>query len=668
MAGIATFAGSFAVSDKPIRVVQISEEQSHARDRRNRAAMLRLVNEIWVNGVLNKSLHNAVLIELGLQERTGAVHRPDRPWDMVLQTTDKPNRVLPPGTRIVDVFDDVGQALLILGSPGSGKTTTLLQLAHQTIRRAEENPTQPIPVVFNLSSWINPAQSIADWLMDELNTKYNIARKIAQPWIENDQLLLLLDGLDEVAEQRRDACVKAINDFRRQYIVPIVICSRTAEYDALTTSLKVHSAVCIQPLSQEQVRVYLDKVGAELTAVSDMLQDDKPMRELSRSPLMLNIMTLAYEGVSTEDLQKLDTIEARREHLFNKYIDRMFNRVARTKNELYPREKTIHWLAWLAQKMSHHGQSVFLIERMQPAWLQTAAEELQYTLGNACIMGVTCSFGFVLLGTLFARIITHLIAQLIGRILAATIFWFFFGSIIAMLARPCWRLFGGEYQKRIETVESFKFSWRDARSGFNFGFFSAVLCVLIGCLFIGLMFMLHTKWFVWQILILVLVLGLILGLLTGLVTGLIYGLVSALTIVELETKLAPNEGVRRSIKNALIIGLIIALIVGLIIGLITGLIAGLFYGVSSGLTLGLIGGASAGLATGLIAAQFYGGFAFVEHLSLRFVLSRNGYLPWNLVRFLDYAADRIFLQKVGGGYIFIHRLLQEHFASLNQSR
>ena len=34
----------------------------------------------------------------------------------------------------------------------------------------------------------------------------------------------------------------------------------------------------------------------------------------------------------------------------------------------------------------------------------------------------------------------------------------------------------------------------------------------------------------------------------------------------------------------------------------------------------------------------------------------------NHARFLDYAAERIFLQKVGGGYIFVHRTLLEHFA------
>jgi hypothetical protein len=36
----------------------------------------------------------------------------------------------------------------------------------------------------------------------------------------------------------------------------------------------------------------------------------------------------------------------------------------------------------------------------------------------------------------------------------------------------------------------------------------------------------------------------------------------------------------------------------------------------------------------------------------------------NTVGFLDYAAKRIFLHKVGGGYIFVHRLLQDYFAGL----
>ena len=49
-----------------------------------------------------------------------------------------------------------------------------------------------------------------------------------------------------------------------------------------------------------------------------------------------------------------------------------------------------------------------------------------------------------------------------------------------------------------------------------------------------------------------------------------------------------------------------------------------------------------------------------------FLLWHSGQLPWNLPRFLDYAAERILLRKVGGGYIFIHRLLLDYFASLDE--
>ncbi len=54
----------------------------------------------------------------------------------------------------------------------------------------------------------------------------------------------------------------------------------------------------------------------------------------------------------------------------------------------------------------------------------------------------------------------------------------------------------------------------------------------------------------------------------------------------------------------------------------------------------------------------------IQHFTLRLILYRDGYIPWNYARFLDYASNRIFLQKVGGGYIFIHRLLLEHFAQM----
>jgi hypothetical protein len=43
-------------------------------------------------------------------------------------------------------------------------------------------------------------------------------------------------------------------------------------------------------------------------------------------------------------------------------------------------------------------------------------------------------------------------------------------------------------------------------------------------------------------------------------------------------------------------------------------------------------------------------------------LVANGSIARDYVRFLDHAAKRILLRKVGGGYMFIHRMLLEWFA------
>ena len=71
------------------------------------------------------------------------------------------------------------------------------------------------------------------------------------------------------------------------------------------------------------------------------------------------------------------------------------------------------------------------------------------------------------------------------------------------------------------------------------------------------------------------------------------------------------------------------------------------------------------LTFALVGGLAYGGYACLAHLALRLVLWRSGAIPWNYARFLDYCAERIFLRKVGGGYLFVHRMLLEYFASLD---
>ena len=70
---------------------------------------------------------------------------------------------------------------------------------------------------------------------------------------------------------------------------------------------------------------------------------------------------------------------------------------------------------------------------------------------------------------------------------------------------------------------------------------------------------------------------------------------------------------------------------------------------------------------GLFFGLMYGGIACFQHVLLRLILWRGGAIPWRHADFLDYCAGHILLYRVGGGYMFVHRLVLEYFASPDTS-
>jgi eukaryotic-like serine/threonine-protein kinase len=158
------------------------------------------------------------------------------------------------------------------------------------------------------------------------------------------------------------------------------------------------------------------------------------------------------------------------------------------------------------------------------------------------------------------------------------------------------------------------------------------------------------------VLIMVLLAAFFIGL-AGLLLGGIRG-----SVIE-SGKLRPNQGFIMSLINVVVTGPVIGAVFGGL-GALSGWLIG---GVETVLTMGLYG-----IFFGVIAAFWYGGFFAVQHLTLRFLLWRAGYTPplRQFALFLDDACRRVFLRKVGGGYMFINRYLQAHFEAtetLNQT-
>ena len=205
----------------------------------------------------------------------------------------------------------IGKKLLILGTPGAGKTITLLKLAKQLVGEAINNPKTVIPVVFELSTW-RDGQSIEAWLIEQLYENYdgNRKRKIYEMWVERRVLLPLLDGLDELGMVRQKACTEKVNEFAKTY-PQVVVCCRVKEFQQAGVNLSnLRGKVQLQPLSDRQIERYLAQMGKSglweqiksvpemgrlLEPVIDKENADYDEPGLLRVPLFISLAARVYE-------------------------------------------------------------------------------------------------------------------------------------------------------------------------------------------------------------------------------------------------------------------------------------------------------------------------------------------------------------------------------------
>lgn len=623
--------------------------------RRNQENVCANVRAAWIDGVLRESLPERIRIELALDDLPGMLRR-----RMVAVEGQAPRRTPVDEDHLADLFRSSGRALLILGAPGSGKTVTLLELCRPLLEGAEADPRRPVPVVLNLSTWAQRQSSLEAWIGDEMWRQYGLNRQVTSVWLAAGHLILLFDGLDEMAADARDACVRAINTFRENHGAGMVVCSRSADYTELHERLALSRAVEILPLRPEQVDAYLSDERLKLDAVRQAIARDDALRELSTTPLMLNIMAVAYGGRPLAGLLPLlESEDQRRAHLYDAYIGRVFAR--RPLDDGYPAAESLRRLRFLAAQMTKRDETQFFIEDMQPDWLP-GPQSVRFDL---LVISVVL---FGLVGALVGIVVD--IMGLTNEFVSSI-----YDSIAPILM--------------LERI-----LWSSAFIGFQLGMFFGVWLTMTDVDPVDEMAIDFNSNSVWKSLIIV-VLSVVLGillfvllldrLLDRLVVG-VGGMVGALLgafigifllsitftalfgtlFVMLRDKVRssqskrrdwPNQGMRRSATNALRGGVLFGMaggMVGVIMGGVAGDVAG-----------GVVFGVLVGVSFGVLA---YGGNAVIKHYFLRLLLALRRLLPLRLVPFLEAMRERILLQRAGGHYRFIHRTMQEHIAAMTDEQ
>lgn len=671
----------------------------------------------WIEQILSRSLNGGIQIALEIQDMDFAVEPP--PWKSSGRVSEE--HIL--ARKVFPILEE-SELLLILGEPGSGKTTTLLELTSALLERSKNVNGQSIPVVLNLSSW-QKGQELQSWSSTELHSVFNISPEIGLRWVEKGLISLMLDGLNEVEPRFQADCVDAINSFINKYDPrELVVCCRLKDYQWLPRRLKMHAAVGLKSLSSKDVGMYIERFEGKLDGLKRAIDCDSDLRGLAKTPFMLFVLSFVFYERSKLEFPGEDSgrknLKAR---IFDLYVDEAFERRGVPP---WTRDRMIAWLSWLARAMRWHSQSILVVQEIQPSWLGARWLRLFYgcatALGVSCLFAVTSSLFYLVgwaamsvsEGSFEYPILTSLKVCLVifvvlimacfckSSMKVAVVSGLGFPlSIILLFNAGVWgglieavvvvlvavlifspagislAAYGVSSFWSISVVKTFSWNWLKALVGFCLGFvFGVGLSYIAG----------YVTYFYYKVTegeagwdLRLSVAGFVTFLLSfiwGALFGVIAGIVGGISTAE-NPGMNSDEDVRRARKQEFIVPLLAFTGSVVILGMIfvSPMLVTIWFGGRLG--IGTVPSESIIAMTVLLLGPIWwvafcvalnrGGASLIKHYSLRVHLWLTGRLPLFLFGFLDAAVDRFLLERVGGGYQFIHQTFRDYFAELTTS-
>lgn len=266
---------------------------------------------------------------------------------------------------IGDIFTQSNGRLLLVGLPGAGKTTLVLQLALHLLDR----PGPGLAVVLNLATWRSEFKTLDEWLKQILPAELSATPVLSEQIRKNIPLVLLLDGLDELPYSDRTACLTAIGEFGADASRQFLISSRIAEY-AATKDAPVYYQVEVEPLTVEQVEMGLTataNIQPESKRLLKAIQTDPLLRSAVENPFYLNTAQLLFStGKNWSELAFVATdADGRQKELVEKFVEDALGRMVQRG---YQTDKPLHWLSFFASRMTQRNMVVFELRDLQYDW------------------------------------------------------------------------------------------------------------------------------------------------------------------------------------------------------------------------------------------------------------------------------------------------------------
>jgi formylglycine-generating enzyme required for sulfatase activity/energy-coupling factor transporter ATP-binding protein EcfA2 len=216
--------------------------------------------------------------------------------------------------------------VILLGDPGSGKTTTLWQLTYAYAEAAKADPRAPLPVLVRLGDYTTE-MPFADYLSRHLGP----LAPYAETYRASRRLILLLDGLNEMPQAGYAERVARIQEALDQYAGgTVVVTCRPLDY---VVKLKRLQKIEVAPLDEDRIQTFLyqylgKSAGARL--LERMRTNHPSLLAMGRNPYLLLMTAQVYVGAGAR-------LPTNRAQMFRAFV-----------NTLLDRERERHPERWIA--------------------------------------------------------------------------------------------------------------------------------------------------------------------------------------------------------------------------------------------------------------------------------------------------------------------------------
>ena len=197
------------------------------------------------------------------------------------------------------------QYLMVLGSPGAGKSTFLRKMGLEALKgKKRKYKHKCIPVFLELKRFTDREIDIKQLITEEFKIcGFPSPEKFTAKALEQGRLLILLDGLDEVPTKNLNTVIDTIQDFVDRYDKNrFIVSCRVAAYH---TNFRRFTDLVMAEFDEEQIEQFIgnwfrsaeDRQTNTAQDCWQLLQQPKneAAKELAQTPLLLTFLCLVYD-------------------------------------------------------------------------------------------------------------------------------------------------------------------------------------------------------------------------------------------------------------------------------------------------------------------------------------------------------------------------------------